>query len=221
MTAPLADRIALVTGGSRDVGRQVALALGRQGASVVIAHVRDAHAADETVSLLEAMGARAAALATELNASETFDDVLAAFGDVLADWGRRDFDLLVNAAATRPTVDSESDDPSFRRLSQDLAGRLATGGQIVGLASGATRLAVGVRAAPAPLDGADVVRACDVRLTAVVSDRIEPSDGGRLAAAVTALCLPGATGITDKHRGGNADRPHKGAATSFNQGDRT
>jgi 3-oxoacyl-[acyl-carrier protein] reductase len=57
----LKDRVAVVTGGSRGIGRAVALELGRRGASVVINYLKAAEAAEAVVSELKALGGQAAA----------------------------------------------------------------------------------------------------------------------------------------------------------------
>ena len=48
----------LVTGGSRGIGRGIALEMARQGADVVINYVRSSGAADEVVAEIEALGRR-------------------------------------------------------------------------------------------------------------------------------------------------------------------
>jgi NAD(P)-dependent dehydrogenase (short-subunit alcohol dehydrogenase family) len=61
VTGPLAGRVALVTGGSRGVGRGVALRLAADGAAVAINYRRDTDAAAEVVQQIEAAGGCAAA----------------------------------------------------------------------------------------------------------------------------------------------------------------
>jgi 3-oxoacyl-[acyl-carrier protein] reductase len=52
----LDGKIALITGASRGIGRGIALELAREGADVVVNYRRDAHAAEETVSAIAALG---------------------------------------------------------------------------------------------------------------------------------------------------------------------
>lgn len=61
-TRPLAGRTALVTGSGRNIGRAIALALGAQGANVLVNGHRDRAAVDTVVAELQALGAPAAAL---------------------------------------------------------------------------------------------------------------------------------------------------------------
>ena len=56
MNRPLEDKIAVVTGASRGIGRAIAVELARRGAQVVINYHRSAEAAEEVVSAIEAMG---------------------------------------------------------------------------------------------------------------------------------------------------------------------
>src|SRR5687768_5414451 len=62
MDLGLNGKIALVTGGSRGIGRASAIALGRAGATVAISYVSNEAAANETVAAIEAAGGKARAL---------------------------------------------------------------------------------------------------------------------------------------------------------------
>ena len=57
----LTGRVALVTGGSRGIGRAICLALAEDGADVAVNYRRDAAAASETVAAIEALGRKARA----------------------------------------------------------------------------------------------------------------------------------------------------------------
>lgn len=62
----LAGRIALVTGGSRGIGRAISILFGRLGARVAVNYVRDAGAAGETVAAIRKEGGEAEALAADV-----------------------------------------------------------------------------------------------------------------------------------------------------------
>ncbi len=63
----LRGRVALVTGGSRGIGRAIALALAEDGADIAINYRRDADAAQETVDEIVGMGRRARAYAASID----------------------------------------------------------------------------------------------------------------------------------------------------------
>ena len=96
MSGPLEGRVAVVTGGSRGIGRGIAVHLARAGADCVITYRRDEAAAAETVAALEATGRRARAERLELAEPE---QVGPAFERIGAAFGRVDV-LVANAAAS-------------------------------------------------------------------------------------------------------------------------
>ena len=92
-SAPLAGSAALVTGGSRRIGRAIALRLAASGANVAITYRNSQPEAEETVRALAALGVDAFALRTDLTDAESIRQSVAA---VIEEFGR--LDLLVNNA---------------------------------------------------------------------------------------------------------------------------
>jgi pteridine reductase len=94
MLASLLDRVALVTGSGKRLGRAVALGLAEQGADVVI-HYRSSEAeAREAVAEIEKLGRRSVALQADL---AQVSELPRLFQKVQANFGR--LDILVNSAA--------------------------------------------------------------------------------------------------------------------------
>ena len=90
----LSDKIAVVTGGSRDIGRAIAIKLAQEGADVVVNYYNTEAGALETVAEIEALGQRAIAVKADVS---NLDDIahlkaktIEAFGDKV--------DILVNNA---------------------------------------------------------------------------------------------------------------------------
>jgi enoyl-[acyl-carrier protein] reductase III len=97
------DKIALVTGASRGIGRATALLLARGGADVVVHYHRNQRPAEETATTIEGLGRRAAAVGANLEAPEEIDRL---FDQVSARFGALDI-LVANHAATafKPTLE--------------------------------------------------------------------------------------------------------------------
>jgi len=93
----LSGKTALVTGGSRGIGRAIALRLATQGADVAFTYRGNAAAAAETVAGIEALGRKALAIQGDARAPETAEAVVKA---VLEAFGRIDI-LVNNAGVTR------------------------------------------------------------------------------------------------------------------------
>lgn len=145
-------RIAVITGGSRGIGRATAVALGRDGTNVVLTYRSKSTDAESAVSEIEATGVRAVALPLDLGDTKSFDGFASSLETVLHDyWGRDTFDYLINnGGAQRPGsfVDVSEDDfdelvgvlfKGVLFLSQKLAPLLRDGGAIINISSGVTR----------------------------------------------------------------------------------
>ena len=87
------QRVAIVTGSSRGIGRAIAEQLARLGLRVVVNYVRDANAADAVVQTIRAMGGDAIAVQANVGVLVDHPALVAA---ALGRWGR--LDLLVNNA---------------------------------------------------------------------------------------------------------------------------
>ncbi|MFM6852648.1 MAG: SDR family NAD(P)-dependent oxidoreductase [Sphingopyxis sp.] len=100
----LAGRTALVTGGSRGIGRGIALALAAAGADIAINYRRDEAAAQDTAVAVRAMGRRAGAYSASVEDADACAAMVAA---VAADFGG--FDILVNNAGIASSGRSVAD----------------------------------------------------------------------------------------------------------------
>ena len=87
------EKTAVVTGGSRGLGRAICLELARCGANVVLCYAGNEAAANETVAACESLGARAAAIRCDVSKE---DEVKALMDAALKTFGR--IDILVNNA---------------------------------------------------------------------------------------------------------------------------
>ena len=90
-------KIAIVTGGSRGIGRAVCLELARQGARVAVNYAGNAAAAEETVKACQDLGAEAFAIQADVADAAACDAMVK---EVLARFGRVDI-LVNNAGVTR------------------------------------------------------------------------------------------------------------------------
>ena len=88
----LSGRVAAVTGGSSGIGREIALALARGGAAVVVVARREQELA-ETVATIESAGGRAAAVVADISRYDGVDAIAARIAEPFGDP-----DILVNAA---------------------------------------------------------------------------------------------------------------------------
>ncbi|MBD0361708.1 MAG: 3-oxoacyl-[acyl-carrier-protein] reductase [Coleofasciculus sp. C3-bin4] len=96
----LSDRVAIITGASRGIGRAVALALAAEGAKVVVNYASSSDAAQQVVTAITDAGGSAMALQADVSKLEQVD---ALFNETLEKFGRVDV-LVNNAGITRDTL---------------------------------------------------------------------------------------------------------------------
>jgi 3-oxoacyl-[acyl-carrier protein] reductase len=95
--ALLTDKVAVVTGGSRGIGRGIALELAKQGAAVVVNYNSSPDAANEVVAAIEAAGGKALAVQANVANLEECGNLIKAATDT---YGKLDI-LINNAGITR------------------------------------------------------------------------------------------------------------------------
>ncbi|HEY9699857.1 MAG TPA: 3-oxoacyl-[acyl-carrier-protein] reductase [Trichocoleus sp.] len=93
----LRDRVAIVTGASRGIGRATALALAAEGAKVVVNYASSSQAAEAVVAEIQQMGSEAIALQADVGKADQVDGL---FSTVMEKWGQIDV-LVNNAGITR------------------------------------------------------------------------------------------------------------------------
>ena len=91
MTVELADRLALVTGGGKGLGRQIAIALARAGATVIINYRSDKLAAEETLLLVQEFSASSRIIQADVTQPPEVDRL---FESIRSDYG--EVDILIN-----------------------------------------------------------------------------------------------------------------------------
>ncbi|HET6891108.1 MAG TPA: 3-oxoacyl-ACP reductase family protein, partial [Pyrinomonadaceae bacterium] len=97
---PFAGRVAIVTGGTRGIGRAIALELARHGADVAFNYAKSAEAADSLTKEIEALGGRTLASQCDVASTENAADMVKQVKETL---DRIDF-LVNNAGVTRDNL---------------------------------------------------------------------------------------------------------------------
>ncbi|NSY62228.1 SDR family NAD(P)-dependent oxidoreductase [Agrobacterium tumefaciens] len=160
------NKIALITGGSRGLGRNTALALAQAGVDVVITYQSQEASAAEVVAAIEALGGKAAAIRLDTADVSSFEGFIETLrGKLGALWSRDRIDFLVNNAGfgAHAAIDATTEE-TFDKLmavhlkgvfflTQSLLPVIADGGRIVNLSSGLTRFSLPGYAAYAMMKG--------------------------------------------------------------------
>lgn len=150
----LKGKVALVTGGSRSVGRDIALRLADAGADVIVTYTSQADAAAEVVGQIRATDRRAEAVQLDLTGTAQIEGFARRVGEIVNDWQVPGLDILVNNAGVSShqpfgsITEQEFDrvvDVNFKSvifLTQALLPRLQDGGRIVVIGSGLSRFSM-------------------------------------------------------------------------------
>lgn len=149
-------KIAIVTGGSRGIGKSAALHLARRGVGVILTYNSYPQGAESVVSEIAKNGGKAVALKLDVANVRSFADFASQVAKTLEkEWGRKTFDYLVNnAGIAQRTLIKDVTEEQFDELvqvhfkgvfflTQKLLPMMADGGQVVFVSSGLTRFTYG------------------------------------------------------------------------------
>lgn len=115
----LEEKVAVVTGASRGIGRGIALALAREGAMTVVNYNGSAARAEEVVNTIQESGGRAAAVQCDVSDFEAAKEF---YANVVKEYGRIDI-LVNNAGITRDNLIMKMSEEEFQSVIQtNLAG---------------------------------------------------------------------------------------------------
>lgn len=220
------NKIALVTGGSRGLGKDMALQLARKGFDVVITYHSKKEEATRVVDEIKSVGQKAHALQLDVSDSNTFDTFLRDLKNALkSTFNAEAIDAVVNNAGTgvhasfTDTTPEQFDNmmnihvkaPYF--LTQKLLGVLNDGGSIVNISSGLARFSFPGYSAYGTMKGAvetltkyqaKELGARHIRVNVVAPGAIETDFGGgavrdneELNKMISSLTALGRVGLPD------------------------
>ena len=146
------NKIALITGGSRGLGKNMALRLAEKGHDVIITYNSNKDAANEVVAGIEASGVKASALQLDVGNFKSLPVFLKEVSTLLqSKWSRDKFDFLINNAGIGATIPfaqvTEDDFDTFMNihfksvyfLTQQSLPIMNDGGRIINISTGTTR----------------------------------------------------------------------------------
>ena len=194
------NKIALVTGGSRGLGRNMALAIAKKGINVMLTYHSNKEAADNVVAEIESLGQKAVAFQLDTSNTKLFDNFIKqATAYLQVQTGSPNFDYLINNAGTALYAlaeDTSEDqlDAIFNIhykgvffLTQKALPFINNGGGIVNISSGLSRMAYPGSSVYASMTGAVEILTRylakelgprKIRVNAVAPGAIETDFGG-------------------------------------------
>ena len=145
-------KIAIITGGSRGLGKAMAMDIAAKGHDVILTYNSKRQDAEEVVALIEKQGRKAVALLLDTSDIKSFATFAEAVKETLKrTWNRNDFDFLVNNAGFGiHALINETTEEQFDQLvnvhfkgvfflTQTLLPLMADGGRIINISSGLAR----------------------------------------------------------------------------------
>lgn len=161
------NKIALITGGSRGLGKNMALSIAKKGIDVIITYNSNKPEAKKVVAEIENLGRKAVALQLNTGNTKSFDDFFEKMTSVLSDiFNTTNFDFLINNAGIGlHTSIAENTEEQFDELmnihfkgvfflTQKSLSLLNDGGRIINISSGLARFSIAGAAAYASMKGA-------------------------------------------------------------------
>lgn len=160
-------KIALITGGSRGLGRNMAMSLAAKGTDVVITYNSNKEEAEKVVAAVNKTGRKALALQLDTSAINSFDAFASSLSEALkANFGTEKFDFLINNAGIGIHASfAETTEEQFDQLmnihlkgvfflTQKMLPHLNDGGRIINLSSGLARFSFAGYSAYGAMKGA-------------------------------------------------------------------
>jgi NAD(P)-dependent dehydrogenase (short-subunit alcohol dehydrogenase family) len=150
----MTEKIAIITGGSRGLGRNTAINLAKRGVDLIFTWRANEQEAESLIRECEALGRRAAGFRLDTGEVHSFDGFVEEVRRTLQSWGRERFDYLVNNAGNSlhvgftETTEEQCDSifnvhvKGIYFLTQKLLPLMNDGGRIVNVSSGLARFAL-------------------------------------------------------------------------------
>jgi NAD(P)-dependent dehydrogenase (short-subunit alcohol dehydrogenase family) len=205
----MSSKIALITGGSRGLGKEMAIRLAANGHNIIITYATQKEAAEKVVKEIDPTGKQAASLQFDANNVASIKGFVATFQkNIQKKWDVNKFDFLINNAGIGATIPFEkATEEHFDQfmnihfksvyfLTQQLLPFINDHGRIINISSGATKYAAPGYSIYASMKGA-----------IEVFTRYLAKDVG--ARAITANVVAPGPVETDFNNGGNRDFPER------------
>jgi NAD(P)-dependent dehydrogenase (short-subunit alcohol dehydrogenase family) len=150
----MTNKIAIITGGSRGLGRNTAINLAQRGVDILFTWRANQKEAESLIREIETIGRKAAGFRLDTGDIRSFDNFAAEVSKTLQAWGRDRFDYLVNNAGNslhasiEQTTEAQFDEivnvhfKGVYFLTQKLLPLINDGGRIVNVSSGLARVAL-------------------------------------------------------------------------------